>query len=148
MADRADRFMIGWQEWHYCPRADPTTTGPGAQQALVLDPAKPPRGGNVERAKLARLARPHPEAIAGTPNADPLRPRDPPLHAALHDAPPERARALRPARGHTDRSAEAPVSAQLPRPRPRRPRPRPAQRAHPAGQRPPPARDRARLAVA
>jgi endoglycosylceramidase len=67
MADRADSFMIGWQEWHYCPCADPTTTGPGTQQALVVDPAKPPRGANVETAKLALLARPHPEAIAGTP---------------------------------------------------------------------------------
>ena len=47
-------------------RASSVMPGRGAQQALVLDPAKPPRGANVERAKLALLARPHPEAIAGT----------------------------------------------------------------------------------
>ena len=69
MVQRADRFMVGWQEWHYCGCDDPTTSGPGATQALVLDPAKPPTGANVKTAKAAILARPYPQAIAGTPTA-------------------------------------------------------------------------------
>jgi len=69
VADTADRAMVGWQEWHYCACADPTTTGPGTEQALVIDPAKPPRGANVEAAKLRALTRPHPTAVAGTPTA-------------------------------------------------------------------------------
>jgi len=69
MADRGDRFMVGWQEWHYCPCADPTTIGHGARQAIVLDPRKPPDGANVRATKVAVLARPHARAIAGTPTA-------------------------------------------------------------------------------
>jgi endoglycosylceramidase len=64
----ADRHMVSWQEWHYCDCADPTTSGPGVQ-SLVVDPAKPPRGDNVKRAKLAALARPYPRAVAGTPRS-------------------------------------------------------------------------------
>jgi endoglycosylceramidase len=75
MADRADRFMVGWQEWHYCPCEDPTTIGHGATQAIVLDPRKPPRGANVRAAKIAVLARPHARAIAGTPTAMRFDPR-------------------------------------------------------------------------
>jgi endoglycosylceramidase len=60
--------MVSWQEWHYCDCADPTTSGPGVQ-SLVVDPAKPPRGDNVKRAKLAALARPYPRAVAGTPRS-------------------------------------------------------------------------------
>jgi endoglycosylceramidase len=67
MADRADRFQVGWQEWHYCGCDDPTTTGPGTTQALVYDPAKPPTGANVATGKLRALARAYPQAIAGTP---------------------------------------------------------------------------------
>ena len=63
----ADRHMVSWQEWHYCGCADPTTSGPGDTQALVKDPSKPPRGSNVFRDKLKALARPYPQAIAGTP---------------------------------------------------------------------------------
>ena len=69
MVDRADRFMVGWQEWHYCGCDDPTTTGPGDTQAIVLDPAKPPVGDNLKTAKLAILSRPHPRAVAGTPQS-------------------------------------------------------------------------------
>jgi endoglycosylceramidase len=69
MADRADRFMVGWQEWHYCPCKDPTTIGHGARQAIVLDPRKAPRGANLRASKVAILARPHARAIAGTPTA-------------------------------------------------------------------------------
>lgn len=63
----ADEHMVSWQEWHYCGCDDPTTSGPGDVQALVKDPARPPRGANVFRAKLATLARPYPQLIAGTP---------------------------------------------------------------------------------
>src|SRR3954452_8878228 len=69
MADRADRFMVGWQEWHYCGCEDPTTSGPGDKQAIVRDPAKPPTGANLDTAKLKLLSRPHPRAVAGTPTS-------------------------------------------------------------------------------
>jgi endoglycosylceramidase len=67
MVQRADRFMVGWQEWHYCGCKDPTTSGAGDKQAIVLDPSKPPRGANLDTGKLAILSRPHPESVAGTP---------------------------------------------------------------------------------
>lgn len=67
IAGFADEFMASWQEWHYCGCDDPTTTGPGDKQAIVIDPAKPPRGDNVKQAKLRILVRPYPQAIAGTP---------------------------------------------------------------------------------
>jgi endoglycosylceramidase len=63
----ADRHMVSWQEWHYCGCDDPTTQGPGDVQALVKDPRRPPRGGNVFHDKLLALARPYPQAVAGTP---------------------------------------------------------------------------------
>lgn len=71
MVDRADRNMVGWQEWHYCPCADPTTSaGPGSSsQAIVIDPAKPPTGDNIKAAKLAILSRPYPQVVAGTPKS-------------------------------------------------------------------------------
>ncbi len=63
----ADRHMTSWQEWHYCGCDDPTTSGPGDVQAIVKNPHKPPRGSNVFWGKLKALARPYPQAIAGTP---------------------------------------------------------------------------------
>jgi endoglycosylceramidase len=66
--DLADEHMVGWQYWHYCDCDDPTTSGPGVQ-SLVVDPSKPPRGDNVKRAKLMLLARPYPQAVAGTPRS-------------------------------------------------------------------------------
>jgi endoglycosylceramidase len=65
---RAERFMIGWQWWHYCGCNDPTTAGPGNEQALVADTTKPPEGSNLDAAKLALLTRPHPRVVAGTPS--------------------------------------------------------------------------------
>jgi endoglycosylceramidase len=70
----ADRHMVSWQEWHYCGCSDPTTQGPGDVQALVKDPARPPRGANVFWDKLRALARPYPQAIAGTPRWFSFRP--------------------------------------------------------------------------
>lgn len=61
--------MVGWQFWAYCGCEDPTTTGPGTKQALVVDPAKAPRGKNVDRSKLRQLAVPHPLRVAGTPTS-------------------------------------------------------------------------------
>ena len=59
--------MTSWQYWHYCPCADPTTTGSGSTQAIVLDPAKAPTGANVVDKKMAVLSRAYPQAVAGTP---------------------------------------------------------------------------------
>ncbi|GAA2135844.1 hypothetical protein GCM10009844_01500 [Nocardioides koreensis] len=67
MVDRAAEHRTGWQYWAYCGCDDPTTTGPGATQALVLDPAKPPRGANVDHSKMRAIVVPHPLAVAGTP---------------------------------------------------------------------------------
>lgn len=67
MVDRAAEHRVGWQYWAYCGCGDPTTTGPGATQALVFDPAKPPVGDNIDQAKLAAISVPHPVTVAGTP---------------------------------------------------------------------------------
>jgi endoglycosylceramidase len=69
MTERADRFMVSWQEWHYCGCDDPTTSGPGNHQAIVIDPAKPPAGDNLDTGKLKLLSRPYPQLVAGTPTA-------------------------------------------------------------------------------
>jgi endoglycosylceramidase len=66
--DLADEHMVGWQYWHYCDCDDPTTSGPGVQ-SVVVDPSKPPRGDNVKWDKLRLLARPFPQAVAGTPQS-------------------------------------------------------------------------------
>lgn len=68
VAELADEHMIGWQQWHYCDCDDPTTTG-GGIQSLVSDAAKPPRGKNINRAKLRVSSRPYPRAVAGTPTS-------------------------------------------------------------------------------
>jgi len=67
MVARADRDMVPWQEWAYCGCKDPTTQGPGTTQAIVVDPAKPPRGGNLVMSTLRALVEPYPQVIAGTP---------------------------------------------------------------------------------
>ena len=69
VAERADRNMVGWEEWHYCGCHDPTTSGAGDKQAIVYDPAKPPTGSNLDDGKLAILVRPRPQAVAGTPKS-------------------------------------------------------------------------------
>ncbi len=65
----ADRNMMSWQEWHYCGCSDPTTSGPGDTQAIVLDPAKPPTGDNLKKSTLDAVSRPFPQAVAGTPES-------------------------------------------------------------------------------
>ena len=67
MVDRAAEHRVGWQYWAYCGCDDPTTTGPGATQALVLDPSRRPAGDNVDHAKLRAIVVPHPQVVAGVP---------------------------------------------------------------------------------
>jgi endoglycosylceramidase len=69
MVARADRLMVPWIEWAYCGCSDPTTTGPGNNQALVIDPRKPPGTGNVELGTVRALVEPYPQVIAGTPQS-------------------------------------------------------------------------------
>jgi endoglycosylceramidase len=69
MVDRADRTMVSWMWWHYCGCNDPTTTGPGSAQALVVDPSRPPTGANLQTAKLDTVARPYPRLVSGTPRS-------------------------------------------------------------------------------
>ena len=69
MVQRADRNMVSWLEWHYCGCNDPTTSGPGDKQAIVLDPAKPPAGDNLKAVTLDQLVRPYPQVVAGTPES-------------------------------------------------------------------------------
>ena len=67
VTDLAMKHLTGWQYWAYCGCDDPTTTGPGTKQALVIDPRKAPRGANVDSDKLRILAVPHPLRVAGEP---------------------------------------------------------------------------------
>jgi endoglycosylceramidase len=67
--ERADRAMIGWQEWHYCGCADPTTSGPGDKQAIVRDPKQPPAGDNLVKGTLDTIVRPYPQVVSGTPES-------------------------------------------------------------------------------
>jgi endoglycosylceramidase len=65
----ADQHMMSWQEWHYCGCDDPTTTGSGDKQAIVLDPAKPPSGSNLKTSTLDVITRPYPQVVSGTPQS-------------------------------------------------------------------------------
>jgi endoglycosylceramidase len=66
---RSDRDMVSWLEWHYCGCNDPTTSGPGSNQAIVLDPRKPPAGSNLNLPTLRLLVEPYPQLISGTPRS-------------------------------------------------------------------------------
>lgn len=63
----ADQNMVPWLEWAYCGCNDPTTSGPGDEQAIVRDPSKPPTGANVVMPTLRALVEPYPQLISGTP---------------------------------------------------------------------------------
>lgn len=65
----ADRHMVGWAYWAYCGCSDPTGSVPPELEALVLDPALPPRGANLKSRKLRLLARPYPARVSGTPRS-------------------------------------------------------------------------------
>jgi endoglycosylceramidase len=60
-----DRQRMGWLEWAYTGN-DKTSSSP-TNQALVFDPSQPPTGANVNTTKLAVLAAPYPQVVAGTP---------------------------------------------------------------------------------
>jgi endoglycosylceramidase len=60
-----DHQRMGWLEWAYTGN-DKTSSSP-TDQALVFNPAQPPTGANVNAAKLAVLAAPYPQVVAGTP---------------------------------------------------------------------------------
>lgn len=61
----ADQNMTSWLEWAYT--GNDITSSSSSGQVLVYDPSKPPTGANVNAAKLQVLARPFPQAVAGTP---------------------------------------------------------------------------------
>ncbi len=63
----ADRYGYGWLEWAY--NGVPAVTGTSTAGALVFDPSRPPTGDNVDDARLATLAAPYPQLVAGTPNS-------------------------------------------------------------------------------
>jgi endoglycosylceramidase len=65
MVRLADKYRTGWLEWAYSGN-DITSSSPDGQ-ALVLDPSRPPTGDNVLTGKLAALATPYPQVVAGTP---------------------------------------------------------------------------------
>lgn len=69
MVARADANMVPWLEWAYCGCHDPTTSGPGNVQAIVIDPSKPPGGTNLVEPTLHALVEPYPQVIAGTPRS-------------------------------------------------------------------------------
>ena len=69
MVARADVDMVPWLEWAYCGCEDPTTAGPGAKQAIVINPLMPPAGSNLVLPTLQALVEPYPQVIAGTPLA-------------------------------------------------------------------------------
>ena len=69
MVERNDKAMVPWVEWAYCGCNDPTTSGPGTTQAIVIDPSKPPRGSNLVLPTLRTLVEPYPQLIAGTPQS-------------------------------------------------------------------------------
>lgn len=64
----ADRFMVGWQKWAYSNDTHVFGSRPvDPLGILVDDPRRPPTGANLARSRLELLARPYPQAIAGTP---------------------------------------------------------------------------------
>ncbi|HET9875119.1 MAG TPA: cellulase family glycosylhydrolase, partial [Mycobacterium sp.] len=67
MLGQVNPYKFGWTEWAYTGN-DITSSSPNGQ-ALVFDPSKPPVGDNVDTAKLATLAEPYPQLVAGTPNS-------------------------------------------------------------------------------
>jgi len=69
LVSRADKNRVPWLEWAFCGCNDPTTTGPGSVQAMVLNPAKPATGANVEWNTVRALTEPYPQVISGVPLA-------------------------------------------------------------------------------
>jgi endoglycosylceramidase len=63
-AELADRNLVSWQYWAYWNR-DPCCERP--EEGLVRDLSRPPTIDNVKQDTLDVLARPYPQAVAGTP---------------------------------------------------------------------------------
>jgi endoglycosylceramidase len=66
---RADQDMISWLEWAFCGCKDPTTSGPGDEQAIVSKPSKPATGSNLIMPTLRVLVEPYPQLVSGTPQS-------------------------------------------------------------------------------
>ncbi len=64
VAAGADERRVGWTEWTYHNTGHTNFAG---QYSVVLDPRKPPTGGNVDAGLLKTMSRPYPRVIAGTP---------------------------------------------------------------------------------
>lgn len=63
-----DQHMIPWITWAYCGCGDPTTAlQPPEAEGIVIDPAQPLTGANLNSSHLDVLVRPYPQAVAGTP---------------------------------------------------------------------------------
>lgn len=60
----ADASMLPWLEWTFYGK-DPCCARP--YEGIIRDIRRPPTGANVKWGKLAVLARPYPQLIAGTP---------------------------------------------------------------------------------
>lgn len=65
MVARDDAHMVPWIEWAYCPCHDPT--GAPVNNRLIDDPAKAPRGANLNVPGLNILVEPYPQVLSGTP---------------------------------------------------------------------------------
>lgn len=66
VADSADAQMMSWQHWTWYGH---DVSAPRPNESIVKDPALPPTGDNLNRAKLDALVRAYPQAIAGTPTS-------------------------------------------------------------------------------
>ena len=64
MAGEEDRNMMSWEQWTYFNCCFQKT---GDSQSVILDPSRPPTPDNVRQDVLNILARPYPQAVAGTP---------------------------------------------------------------------------------
>ena len=65
--EEAEAHMEGWIYWAWAG-ADPTTSG-GTSQSVIINQYLPPTDDNLKQDKLNVLARPFPQAIAGTPQS-------------------------------------------------------------------------------
>ncbi|HEU0190606.1 MAG TPA: cellulase family glycosylhydrolase, partial [Mycobacterium sp.] len=64
----ADAHRFGWLDWAFTGKDDITTSAPD-NESLIINPALPPTGGNVNTADLQTLAQPYPQVVSGTPGS-------------------------------------------------------------------------------
>ena len=83
IAGVADRHLAGWLAWTYFSNGATDLAG---TPSLVLDPWRKPTGSNVDPDQLAALARPYPQAIAGTPLEFGFDPQSRAFHLAYSTA--------------------------------------------------------------